>query len=827
MNVTSIKYLNLSDNDISDLQGMSALSQLKTLNLANNNIQCCDNISQLSGLDTLTELTLTGNPICLSIGYPLSVFTTMPYLEILDGLSRHDILKNELLIIKDAPSVPKNIGSSLEIRPKTLQSDGEDKSLSRTNAQLNAMEQAFDMQEKALASNMISLVDHKGGNMSKAAHAPFLQILQLWRRHCQQCMTQLVLARRNMVENSNAFKMERKFFADHLREAQMHALSLKGRCTASDEKARATETVLAERTQALLKEQQRAYQMESEMLVTKKNVSTMRLMLSKCAEQLQEYTVGAMLAVQKAVDKLDTQSIRVNAAADRIAFATLLVSQREVQHRNTISMQALRDLEQNALNNSSVQEIKSSVNCSQTFATPALRPEVESLLRTLFRNLDPTNCGKVSCKLLLSCLCGRIEGSSPDLYSIESILTEALGEQTLRNTCSALQLQQEEITWGEFLLHLVRPSSCTVENTPLSYEDYQELERIGVWGDFQWGTIPLDLSRQSCLSHSSKCTVVEQETKRLCKERAGLLKNIQKLNQTMEKRAEMCKTYFIREKTSLIMQIARLQEQNSNLRDQLNSSEMRLTESNATQTSHKERLEDRIRSLEAELALLREKEVERMTLLRSQEESTVVVDKSKYQRLEQEYELMQREMNRKDILNKGLQRDVQRLNATINSLTDDKIKLDADLSACEQKYNMLIIERDNEVERLLANNEIVKASLQSQKLENESLLQSLKAVQPIEKSPYTETAKHVNKSGNIDSNPRSFSSAQDCTEEQLLNRLRNEMHEVKKLSEMETATSISNSETKSKENVQYNAHTTVYAAQLEKLLKLAEQAIGI
>lgn len=69
ISVNTLFELDLSDNKIFKLEGLSSINKLKKLNLSNNDIRAKEEISKLSSLVFLAELTLEGNPISESEEY--------------------------------------------------------------------------------------------------------------------------------------------------------------------------------------------------------------------------------------------------------------------------------------------------------------------------------------------------------------------------------------------------------------------------------------------------------------------------------------------------------------------------------------------------------------------------------------------------------------------------------------------------------------------------------------------------------------------------------------------------------------------------------------
>jgi len=809
--VKSLKYLNLANNSISDLHGMSSLLQLEMLDLSNNCISSCAALETLVALTGLRELNLAGNAVCSCIGYPAIIFSCIPTLQHLDGLSREQ-LRAELDVAASTDSRKKqpNLSATLDLRPKVSDSTSASKVPDYLQAQVSAMEHAFELQERSLSGNAAADIEQTYSSTDTAVlpQIPYLKILQLWRYQAHNSMTQLCAARRTIREQASELKAQRSLSADAVRDAQLNALSWRERTLAAEQKACAAEAKLFDAGQAFGAEQQRSRDLETETLAARKSLSSLRSYLGRSVSQLQEHTVGALLTVKKATAKLDAQKARIASAAERVAFAAALVAQREVQLRNSLAMQALSQKHD--------EETLKGIPKNDQFVTTLnklnsrekqdvlLRPEAEALLSTLFRTLDKANTGLVSRELLLLCITesGESGGQLSELSSLVALVKEVMGVSIWTNANAGLRsLDSAEITWGEFLHLLVCPSQIE-QGAALDYNERAELDRTGVWGDIHWGAIPLDLNQLSPDSiQKSEISVSEAEVRRLAGERAALLKTIQGLTITMLRRAEMCKAHFLRETHAIKLQNTRLQDQVATLRDNHEATATRHNEAVQSLVSQKERLEAQLLALEAELKEVRDRETERSAYESEQAENTVLVEKSKYQALEREYDLMQQEIVRKEILNKGLQRDARRAAASMSSVLEEKEKLEGELIACERQLAFISKEHENKLDNLQKDSQTVLDDLRAQLVASER-------VRHETRESAADKSKQVVEIG-INA-VRSFEEIDGSVEDTVLIGLRSEMEEIRSL----------------KKNDLGSGQSGVYAAHLEKLLRLAEDAIG-
>lgn len=84
--IINIKVLDLSDKNLSDLNGLSLLNNLESINIANNNIS---DLTELNQLENLNTLYISGNPID----------DLVPIEDIFDNLIKSDFTKNQIRTI--------------------------------------------------------------------------------------------------------------------------------------------------------------------------------------------------------------------------------------------------------------------------------------------------------------------------------------------------------------------------------------------------------------------------------------------------------------------------------------------------------------------------------------------------------------------------------------------------------------------------------------------------------------------------------------------------------------------------------------------------------
>lgn len=93
--LTSLVELDLSENRIEDLSPLASLTNLRVLRLDGNRIAKCASLEPLRNIGSLRQLTLQGNGVCVesstsgsgdttAVVYPYNVFQLLPQLEVVD-----------------------------------------------------------------------------------------------------------------------------------------------------------------------------------------------------------------------------------------------------------------------------------------------------------------------------------------------------------------------------------------------------------------------------------------------------------------------------------------------------------------------------------------------------------------------------------------------------------------------------------------------------------------------------------------------------------------------------------------------------------------------
>lgn len=677
--LTTLIDLNISENNITDVAALTSLTLLQNLNLSGNNISSATALAALSPhLTQLKSLHLDGNPLCNTLGYPYPILSLFPSLETLDGVVRSSATMNQTV---SAPS------SSIAVLHPAADNTA------ALRAQLETMERAFEMQERALtgsgadaARKMAAAVSAENMDAfdlpdfnTQVETFPYLKLLTLWRKKAMESMTQLAVTQKHLQQSLATLKDDRSKHGQQMKAQQLTALSYKEKGCATDEKAAFLQSKLDETESKLFQEVRYRAIVDRERQDGQCKLRELRSFLDKSKGQIEEEAVSAMLRVDQAARRLKAYESRLLIATERVQFAAALVAQKEVVQRNTAAaMEAGRRIqyvEKTDPTDDAADENEEDADRDALLSDMTLRPEVESLLRTIFRKLDQGDSGSVPVKVLLTYIAGSEEQSGDSSNAVR----DAMGLTQWKQLLSGLRAAPErsDMTWGEFLLLLL--PTIQEKLVALRPSELEDLRLAGLWGDAEWGMIPLALPKDFPLAPhvegSSSSTQQIAEIRRLQTERKYLFERVQEMSRTLERRAEAIKGHFEQELRRGRLKESRLQSQVSELKTGLDLAEKRLHNAAESHTSIHKTATERIAALEQELSECRELVNSRRNTESRAMEATLVEEKAKFARLETEHHLLQRELGKKDIKSKGLQRDVMRLQAQVAHLAEDKARL--------------------------------------------------------------------------------------------------------------------------------------------------------
>jgi len=681
--LATLTELNLSENSVADVSALVSLTRLETLDLSGNNISSLASLAEIAPhLSQLKSLNLFGNPICDTLGYPLPIFSLFPSLSLFDGLERQASMQSLSATTSSSSSTSlPNLGplSSSSLAPADAPSSSSSTTFTALRAQLEAMERAFDMQERALSVDGLDMeaaaaVAEVGGIEELAGKPfPFLKMLQLWRKTALESMTQLSVTQKRLQASLATLKDERAKHGQQLKAQSLTTLSYREKSAATEEKASFWESKVEELETKLSQEVKYRAIVDRERQDSQYKLRSLRSFLDQAKAQMEQDAVGALLRVDQATRSLKSFESRLLQASERVQFAAALVAQKEVVLRNTAAaMEAERRIQEQAFPSPSGDDISPSSEATEPLLSSlSLRPEVEALLRTVFRQLDTEESGAVVVEVLVTYLLSQ---------NTSTMLSSTMGGAQWDRLCQGLQSlpQESTLTWGEFLLQLL-PSRSEAKLAGLSAPELRDLQASKVWGDSEWGLVPLLLPKDM----SEFGTVVSSassnpEVRRLHAERAFLLSRVQDMGRTLDRRAEAVKGYFEQELRRARLKEGRLQSQVAELRVALESAEKRLQDATEAHNAVHKSASDRAAALEQQLGELQERLDVRKDSETQALETSLLEEKTRYTRLETEHSLLQRESSKREIKAKGLQRDVMRLQAQVAQLAEEKSRLQAD-----------------------------------------------------------------------------------------------------------------------------------------------------
>lgn len=313
-----------------------------------------------------------------------------------------------------------------------------------------------------------------------------------------------------------------------------------------------------------------------------------------------------------------------------------------------------------------------------------IRPEVEALLRAIFRHLDSADCGLVSSSLLLQCINPTDQTLTPvqgdddtrGRIALRDLLKRELGDRLWNNLIAGLEdCSTSDISWGEFLLMLIPSEPLTpsipVSRSSLSRKEVSDLHVFGLLNTSDWGVLPLQLHVQLPGPVHAGNEKDKEEVKRLKAERAFLIARLQDNSRSLERRAEGIRAYFEANILKSQLRENRLSQQNADLKDTVDKLQHRLLELEAIKTENVNTLENKLYASEKSNGELRGLLSDRSSEDVFKSDQLLKDEKAKFSRLEMEHHLLQREAGKREVKNKSLQRDIMKLQASLVTTAED------------------------------------------------------------------------------------------------------------------------------------------------------------
>ena len=639
----------------------------------------------------------------------------------------------------------------------------------------------------------------------------------MWRETALHYMTMSVSLGEELENSQNEVKSLRIAHGKQLKKHQLHAMSYKELSRANDQKVAEINDQLVIKTNELAAVRKKLDGLKK-VSTNEKNVTRdLGTFLEKVINQLDSKSVGTMLAIDESGKKLEAMQARIDAASKRVLFATTLVAQKEVKLRNSKAvaeaeerMQSSREGSTSEAAQSNTDDFDSDLHCCGSggvrLSYSSIRPEGEAFLRAVFRRLDEECAGTVSVSLLSNML---IEDDNEQAHCLSVLCQEALGNtqwHVLRRGLSRLP-KERDLTWGEFLLLLVPVDEEKVkDDVPnLSVDDYESLRRAGAWGDAQWGLIPLDIEREN---GTEMRTLENPEVARLTRERAYLLQHIQTMERSLERRAEVIKSYFDADLRRSKLREMRLTEAASVRQAQYEKLVQRISDDNATNLDIRSQLENQVKVLSKQLEDVLDRSQEGANTRVTEVEEALRATEAKLVRMETEQNLLKKESSKKDVINKGLQRDLVRIQSSLATIASDKARLDEELERTDDQLS---------------------AVLESQARERrnwETERQELKM-----RGTYPSKSKLLDEEDGAVSEKEEEGDGVKGESEDVAEVLRSQMQMIRDLSYSTESSkpmrNVSNTvENQDSMTVGQVNQSDVYASHLSKLLRLAEEAIS-
>lgn len=671
---------------------MENLSRLQTLNLKGNKISNIADISAIKAMRNLEHLYLSGNPIELSEHFPSNVFDLQPNLKTVDHWERTSShCPDETAPLPCAPM------SSLE-------------------AELQATNEAFSLQERTLAANgqeLARLCASLASPNSKASspfgsltetevleNFPFYRMLQTWRKQALSSTMARTIAEHELQRAVREAQRDRQELLSRAQENEAKALLWRQRSAGWEEKCSSLEQAVRERDQLLAVAAQEAEQRDQQLFNLQQQHRNLAQYLKHMKAQADHWAVLQTAEVVRGAEKLRQMEARVAAAAERVAFTAEVVAQKEVHVRNSL---AALDAERRLLQMSK-QSGGAPANCASNVSASVgqvdsaastddeggvrLEPEAEALLRAIFRTMDPDDSGLVSVQLLVKCLlvempqnddangAAEMDADTATATPLGELVCRAVGPHQWMRLVRALLAASRasaaaDLTWGEFLLQFI-PVSVRATSTPgtakLSASELRDLRKVGLLGDLDWGLFPLQLPHSSTASSAVQPPTTASagagrspEHRQLLAERKYLMQRLQDMTRTLERRAEGIKGYFEGSIRREQLKEERMATQISETQHSLAVSQARQAELEQLLAHSRAQYESRVPQLEAQVEDLRESMRATHRELVDKYELTLQAEAAKAAALEGKVEALKKDCSNRDIKRRAMESDLRRL----------------------------------------------------------------------------------------------------------------------------------------------------------------------
>ena len=403
------------------------------------------------------------------------------------------------------------------------------------------MERAFEVQERVTSHRHAAQKTDAAVNPDE-----YFELLQRWRRETLRSLVEKITADKQLMHAIEAKKRLRTQSSE-----QIQGLEAKMLCV--NERAVALSGQLAQLKTQLSQEVESNACHEEVTASLKERLSNQGQVLNHVRHIVEETWRGMVaqhdyLKMSQAAARLHAMESRLTACSERLELARTAVALKEISIRNSVAaFESEKKLWQQRRRSDGVDVTENNTSNSSLFVSDTvLRPETESILKSIFRMLDLGGTGSISISAILKCV-------DPEASSLHATLSTALGGPVMDLLLSGLRSlaakEQSDVTWGELLLLFFPSQEGASFRASLDRDELRALQQEGLWGDEEWGVVPLSLQQIGNVEKSKtvSCRLKTEEELRLSHERAYLMRRCQEMGRTLERRAEGIKAFFDRE----------------------------------------------------------------------------------------------------------------------------------------------------------------------------------------------------------------------------------------------------------------------------------------
>eukprot|EP01035_Chromulina_nebulosa_P022961 gene22961-29748_t len=370
--------------DISPLGNMLSLAKL---NLRSNElkIDAVQSIcATLSKLNSLRHLYLGGNSLCSDFNdYPKVYFQSQSNLSFVDDWERDQVLhqfENLAHELHDSSILHPSVRYNEE--DVIISNDSNVLRIKSLEAQIDAMNEAFKLQEKALGENGLALAqftisnrhdlfgrggqpplarvavqsasgasigDQKGLIIESSSRKekekekdvvekfPYYLLLQSWRQQVIKCLMSKSFVDKELEIANRNMKSLRVEFLHEMQKMESNTLKWKQHGAAQAEKCELLSQQQSSLNEALLSEKKAHAETSASLQQKRKEMGSLSSFLNHFKVQMDRQHVNEQARWMQYSQQLAEQQQRLTLATERLSFISLFVAQKNVQLRNSIA----------------------------------------------------------------------------------------------------------------------------------------------------------------------------------------------------------------------------------------------------------------------------------------------------------------------------------------------------------------------------------------------------------------------------------------------------------------------------------------------------------